>query len=230
MEEVLRSSEAELNLFEGMDGFEKFNPLDDSSLLAILDDLEEGTLLSLLGNESLVSDFSGEMNSFPFIMESVSQPERDVEELYPSSPIAINELAQKQRDVENDPSAPLLTVATDQLSTLPGQTTRTVTDDDDTLCNTLCKPLNPMKRSLPQSPAKSPLKRAKLETDDLLSSVRHDHSYAAASACHVTSGRPEEKTLRTPAGSSSDEEGSLSDAGMLSYVWFTLTALVWHGG
>lgn len=194
MEEVLLSSEqAELNLFEGMDGFEKFNPLDDSSLLAILDDLEEGTLLSLLGDESLVSDVTGEIsNSFP-LMESVNQ-ERDTEELCPA---LLNQLPPVEHNGEDEPANFLATVETDTLNTPSSNT---------------------MKRPLPDSPSlKSPLKRARLDTsEELLSSVRHDHSYAAppSAACHVTNEGVAGKTASTPVGSSSDEEGSLSDAGV----------------
>ncbi len=194
MEELL-NSETELNLFEGMDGFEKFNPLDDSSLLAILDDLEEGTLLSLLGDESLVSEVSSEMNtkSFPQIeMEPVSQ-ERDIEDL---CAILLNEELPPLQNNNEKPDNPS-----------PAISTQTKAND------TISKPLNTMKRPISDSSLESPLKRARLDPEELLSSIRHDHSYAAP-VCHVTSEKAG-KSHRMSPGSSSDEEGSLSDAGML---------------
>ncbi len=173
---------SDLNLFEGMDGFEKFDPLDDSSLLAILDDLEEGTLLSLLGNETLVSDVAGEMriddkiDDFPLMVETREQPQ--------CSPFTSSDIL--SHDILDNAS-----------SNSPAQI-ETVTV---------------LRKRSNKDSSKSPLKRARLDTDQLLSCVQHDHSYATVSR-HVTEGGVA-KELRTLVGSSSsDEEGSLSDAGM----------------
>ncbi len=188
MEEIPCS---DLNLFEGMDGFEKFDPLDDSSLLAILDDLEEGTLLSLLGNETLVSDVAGEMSidgkmdDFPVMVEPREQPY--------CSPFTSSDVLSRDILINGSSSSP---AQVDTVSVLRKRSNKETS-----------------KHPLQETCQVSPLKRARLDTDQLLSCVRHDHSYATVSR-HVTEGGVA-KELRTLVGSSSsDEEGSLSDAGM----------------
>jgi len=61
-EEPVKTSElGSLNLFDGMEGFESVDVNDDSSLMALLDDLKEETLVSLLDDNLLareLSDFS----------------------------------------------------------------------------------------------------------------------------------------------------------------------------
>ena len=52
------SQDRDLYIFDGMKGFEDFDPMDDSSLNAILDDLQEGTLLSLLNDNSIFNDLN----------------------------------------------------------------------------------------------------------------------------------------------------------------------------
>lgn len=47
-----------LCIFEGMEGFEGINPSDDSSLIALLDDLQEETLLHLFDDDLFAKDLS----------------------------------------------------------------------------------------------------------------------------------------------------------------------------
>ena len=195
----------DLNLFEGMEGFEKFNPMDDSSLTAILDDLEEGTLLSLLGDETLLNDETGAVNpvntmeytDFPimdFLNDTREHPQCDV----------IGGISHSVEPAQI--SGPLT-------GTLSSHTNRTETDK--VLTSSISK--RPLQE--PSQVTSNPLKRARLDspvvdTDHILSCIQHDHSYATSHR----RGSSEDvervsKEPRSPVGSSSDEEGSLSDAG-----------------
>lgn len=195
MEEALST---DLNIFQGLEGFEKFDPLDDSSLAAILDDLEEGTLLSMLGDETLVNGLADEIHGSTGKIETKD--------------FAIADITSETR---GQPQFKTFT---------PGDQTIVQTSTNLSTTNSPLEDLNDSvallsKRPLTEAPPQTnPLKRARLDSVDgdyLLTCVHHDHSYAS-SQC-VGGGRERVRVCkeqpRTPVASSSDEEGSLSDAG-----------------
>ncbi len=62
-----------LCLFEGMAGFEDVNVNDDSSLMALLDDLNEETLVNLLDDDLLAKDLSDFSRETRYDMETDNQ-------------------------------------------------------------------------------------------------------------------------------------------------------------
>ena len=58
-----RSHEDDLDIFKGMDGFEDLAD-DDSILVALLDDLQENTLLTLMGDNLLQDDLQLDESNF----------------------------------------------------------------------------------------------------------------------------------------------------------------------
>ena len=234
----------DLNIFEGMEGFEEFNPMDDSSLAAILDDLEEGTLLSLLGDENLLSDMCTDVRSdlktcdglggvskncdiiSDLFLDSLSVPTReqpicapavslrpDIDHSLDETSVCTTPTLDSSRSVALDsrrwPSSPHSSDSNKHSST------KHILD---------CPTSAVTKRPLQITPQVESFKRVKLEnpsTDDvssdsrhLLLCVQHDHCYVP---CFVEgsncTGDSMCKGQRASVGSSSDEEGSLSDAG-----------------
>jgi len=179
---------SELNLFEGLEGFENFNPLDDNSLLAILDDLEEGTLMSMLDNKTLLNDVSGEISND--IQTPCKSTDFDVMDLL-NNPMEQPqcELSEDKFDTEMDISKDPLTPET----------------------------LGPVVKKSPVQEAllSGNRKRARMDPEYLVSCIEHDHCYSV-------------RQPGTPAASSSDEEGSLSDAGTVHYSQGTLNQQYYH--
>lgn len=60
---------SDLSVFEGMVGFEDFDPMDDSTVTTIFDDLHEGTLLSIL-NDDLFNDLVTDQMEYCVVEQS----------------------------------------------------------------------------------------------------------------------------------------------------------------
>lgn len=236
----------DLNIFEGMEGFEEFNPMDDSSLAAILDDLEEGTLLSLLGDDNLLSDMPTDVRSdlkncdgvegvsedcdiiSDLFLESLGEPTRE----QPVCDPAVSSRPGINCSLDNNQTSAHITSTVDSSRSLELDSRRLSTSPCSSESNEQsstkhifdCPTSRVTKRPLQITSQVESLKRAKLEkpsTDDassdsrhLLLCVQHDHCYVP---CFVEgsdcAGDSMCKGQRSPIGSSSDEEGSLSDAG-----------------
>lgn len=226
----------DLNIFDGMEGFEEFNPMDDSSLASILDDLEEGTLLSLLEDKNLFIDLPCTDVQVDRSSDSVSElfsdgllGESDGEQLGYGSAVAavpdVDLLDTKQDSIYTSPAAANLT-----LPTLEGH-------------KMLASPASPGnsvsgKRPFPNTFQVESFKRVKLEdpqpvaaSDEsndshLLLCVEHDHCYVPWKPSRDSSTKGQwsqdsntSKVQRSPVGSSSDEEGSLSDTGTVGSAY-----------
>lgn len=73
----------DLSIFSGMEGFEELSPSDDSTLVALLDDLKEETLMTLLDCDMFIKDLNTPIGS--------NSPESDIEY---KSPISLMEVSQ----------------------------------------------------------------------------------------------------------------------------------------
>ncbi len=180
--------ENDLYIFEGMEGFEDFNPSDDSTLVALLDDLQEETLLTLLDDNLLTENDPLErinINDFPFRMTEEDSLGIETDSLQPeyysenhSSPLASDNLLEKSKRSRKD-------IATSQDCLIK----RARLDNSADHCS---EPIS--------------------NYNCALAYVMHDHCYTSTSgqsSRHSNANSDEEQER-------SNEEGSGSDTGMYS--------------
>lgn len=202
-----------ISVFEDMDGFEGFNPMDDSSLNEIFDDLQEGTLLSML-NEQVFDDPASYQNGVYAAQQTEEcvqrgREELDVHKLFSElnqSVCSINGLSEdknvlkhhEHRSQINDPSNPVQSNCVSPI--LPScQTTR-----------------KRVRRDSCEDSLGSKEEMYVMSPQHLLECVHHDHCYVVAGRkeCHGNDrrGSLSEGSVQSTS-SESLEEGNNSDGG-----------------
>lgn len=181
--------EGDLNIFKGMEGFEDLT--DDSILVALLDDLQEETLMTLMDDSLLVEDIQ-----FKGIAESSYTALPSDDRCVTETPICSRDLSsEKSQDVHNT----FLTNGNSREDD-PNRFKRQRNDSDSR---------NPKRVKLEKFTCDSLLKYD--STDAALTHIMHDHCYASAlmecngSVCHSNINSDEE---------TGNEEGSSSDTGV----------------
>ena len=190
--------ESNLHVFSDMEGFEDLNSSDDSSLVALLDDLQDETLLTLLNDDLFVRDLCEnpfETAGQEYVYSDPGNEESLVQEVpcqepayYRDKPICTS------TSIEDDK----------EVSGVVGGSKR---DRTDTVCGSVQKRLKLDHQSTNSR-------------DVALANVMHDHCYTSVnedcnSLCQSNSNSDEE---------TSNEEGSSSDTGKVS-IAYSVTVL-----
>lgn len=187
--------ESDLNIFNGMEGFEDFSGSDDSLLVALLDDLQEETLMTLLSDNL----FAKEVCDNPFEKteeDSNCSDKCNLPWLLDDSPCNEN-LTVGDSLVKG---GPLSSAEITQYSVLLDGSKR---ERSDSVCGSVLKRVKV--DSLAEQP-RGPI----LDRHAAVASVMHDHCYALSCDDHHSplnsNTNSDEET--------SNEEGSNSDTGM----------------
>lgn len=177
------NEESDLYIFKGMEGFEEFNPSDDSTLIALLDDLQEDTLMTLFSDDLLMG-----VSEDPFKEGSYSAGQS----LQSESPFNIdNDVL--YRDIKYCQESNSLEDFSDQRKLKRSKQLRQEGE------------IGPLKRPRLNSISEKYI----LDHEHTLTCVRHDHSYALPpeddQSSHLNSPNSDEEV--------SNEESNNSDAG-----------------
>ena len=225
----------DLSIFEGMVGFEDFNPMDDSALTTIFDDLQEGTLLSIL-NDELFDDLvaspkgtcaaqqlgeNGEQSS------TYSSSSDSCEEEHPTTASPVETSGQTTRSLCSTRSIGMMNDVNCEVSP-PSHNMQCSKEslqmaDPTLLVKQATMSIDPTTRKRARHDSyenHSNCKEQKLspviDLQHLLECVQHDHCYTAAKEKNVIDDRRGSvMSERSTRSSSSDslEEGSNSDGG-----------------
>lgn len=183
--------ESDLYIFEGLEGFEELNCSDDSILVALLDDLQEETLMTLLDDNLLAKDLKHD----PF--DGFDQSKYDT---LPAITDCTAEIPTCRFDSDSKKDLQEKAFGSDshnfKISCDSAKRQRKNTRDSEVL-----------KRIKLDTPCSETLSRYK-SADAALVHISHDHCYASAldSRCYSSTNSDEE---------TGNEEGSSSDTGNL---------------
>ena len=181
----------DLEIFNGMEGFENLNSTDDSSLVALLDDLQDETLMTLL-NDGL---FVKELCDSPF--QSVGQDSMysHQENWFPSD-VPVHD-SSHVRSISSSTEETVLPARVSNI--LDGNKRERVDSSQEKVC----------KRLKLDSPNEEPKAQ---DRGTVLANVMHDHCYTSSCedcvSLYQSSFHSDEET--------SNEEGSGSDTGICS--------------
>ena len=207
------NGQSDISIFEGMVGFEDFNPMDDSSITTIFDDLQEGTLLSILKDE-LFDDILSNRKETCVTQQSEDQI-KEIDACTSSNSCEENSFA-SSTEIQYYDEHMQLSCRSDNVHLL-----RVPDDTSVFACSLDPMPKKRIKCENYENSVGREKRSSVVNLQHLIECVQHDHCYTAAEIKNKkmkSSTRrgsfTSERSVRSTS-SDSQEEGSNSDGGVV---------------